>query len=295
MPDVKSIRNICLCGHGSSGKTTIADAWLTLTKSVSTNPSVDDGTSVCDFDPEEKAHKYTIEASAIHFDHGGKKYHVIDTPGYPDFIGQTIGAMHGVDTAVIVVNAMSGIEVNTRRVFKEAEALGLGRIIAISKMDGDNIDFEGLISGIQEMWGSRCVLLNVPVGHGEDFKGVVSTLKVPDDTAGALIDPASISEPLIESIIEVDESVMEQYFEGNMPSDADLSRLIVQAVREGTLIPIVCCSGKTSTGLTELLDAIALCGLSPADLPRTVAPRCSRCTAFARCTGVAHVVIYSIS
>lgn len=265
MPDVKSIRNVCLCGHGSSGKTTIADALLALTKTVASNPSVDDGTSICDFDPEEKAHKYTIEASCVHFDHGGKHFNLVDTPGYPDFIGQTIGVMSAVDTALIVINAQSGIEVNTRRVFKESEALGLGRMICVTKMDGDNIDFEGLISGIQEMWGSRCVLLNVPVGHGADFKGVVSTLKVPADTAGALVDPSTISEPLIESIIEVDEAVMEQYFEGNMPSDADLARLVVKAVKEGTLIPIVCCSGKTGAGLTELLEALGQCGLSPND------------------------------
>ncbi len=265
MPDVKSIRNVCLCGHGSSGKTTIADALLALTKTVATNPSVEDGTSICDFDPEEKAHKYTIEASCVHFDHGGKHFNLVDTPGYPDFIGQTIGVMSAVDTALIVVNAQSGIEVNTRRVFKESEALGLGRMICVTKMDGDNIDFDGLISGIQEMWGSRCVLLNVPVGHGADFKGVVSTLKVPADTSGALIDPSTISEPLIESIIEVDEAVMEQYFEGNMPSDADLARLVVKAVKAGTLIPIVCCSGKTGAGLTELMDAVGQCGLSPND------------------------------
>ncbi len=265
MPDVKSIRNVCLCGHGSAGKTTIADALLALTKTVASNPSVDDGTSICDFDPEEKAHKYTIEASCVHFDHGGKHFNLIDTPGYPDFIGQTIGVMSAVDTALIVINAQSGIEVNTRRVFKESEALGLGRMICVTKMDGDNIDFDGLISGIQEMWGSRCVLLNVPVGHGADFQGVVSTLKVPADTAGALVDPSTISEPLIESIIEVDEAVMEQYFEGNMPSDADLARLVVKAVKEGTLIPIVCCSGKTGAGLTELLAALGQCGLSPND------------------------------
>ena len=268
MPDVKSIRNICLCGHGSAGKTTIADALLTLTKTVSTNPSVDDGTSICDFDPEEKSHKYTIEASCVHFNHGGKSFDLIDTPGYPDFVGQTIGSLTACDTAMIVVNAQSGIEVNTRRVFKEAEALGMGRIICLSKLDGDNIDFQAVVGSIQELWGKRCVLLNVPVGIGADFKGVVSTLDVPDDTSGALVDPASISEPLIESIIEVDDAVMEQYFEGNMPSEADLSRLIVQAVREGTLIPIVCCSGKTGVGLPELLEAVSKCGLSPADLSR---------------------------
>ena len=118
-------------------------SFLIKTGAVNAHPSVDEGTSICDFDPEEKHHKYTIEAKVVHFEHGGKHFHVIDTPGYPDFIGQTIGAMHGVDTAVIVINAQSGIEVNTRRVFDEAGKAGLGRMIVINKMDADNIDFPG--------------------------------------------------------------------------------------------------------------------------------------------------------
>jgi elongation factor G len=266
--NVASIRNLVLCGHGSSGKTTMADNFLAITKTINTVPSVEAGSSVCDFDPIEKQHKYSIEASSVHFEHNGKSFHVIDTPGYPDFIGQAICGMHAVETALIVVNAQSGIEVNTRRVFDEAGKLGMGRMIVINKMDGDNIDFEGLVGSIREMWGNQCVLLNVPIGHGGSFKGVASTLRVPDDTAGALVDPKSISEPLIESIIEVDEAVMERYFEGQKPTDDELSALIVRAVRGGTLIPIVCCSAKTQVGLAEVLDAVATCGLSPADFPR---------------------------
>lgn len=201
-----------------------------------------------------------------HFDHAGKKFRVFDTPGYPDFLGQAIGPIWAVETAVIVVNATSGIEVNTRRVFEEAGKAGVGRVIAINKMDSDNIDFQGLVDGIREMWGAKCVLLNVPVGSGADFKGVVSTLNVPDDTAGALVDPNQISEPLLESIIEVDEAVMERYFEGNPPTEKELSSLIVRAVKEGSLIPIVCCSAKTGGGVKELLDSICMAGLSPADL-----------------------------
>src|SRR5262249_52883261 len=117
---VEDIRNIAFCGHGSAGKTTLVDSLLVKTKAVDHPASVDNGTSICDFDEEEKAHKYTIEAKVVHFDHGGKHFHVIDTPGYPDFIGQTLEALRGVDTAAIVVNAHSGIEVNTRRVFEEA-------------------------------------------------------------------------------------------------------------------------------------------------------------------------------
>ena len=268
MANVESIRNVILCGHGSSGKTTLADSFLTLTNTVSGAPSVEDGSSICDFDPEEKTHKYSIESAAIHFKHGGKSFHMLDTPGYPDFIGQVIGPMQAVDTALIVVNASSGIEVNTRRVFDEAGKAGLGRMIVLNKLDSDNLEFQNIVDGIREMWGKQCVLLNVPVGIGADFKGVVSTLKVPDDTTGAILDPSEISEPLIESIIEVDDAVMERYFEGTPPTDKELSSLIVQAVRAGTLIPIVCCSAKAKLGLSELLDAVAMCGLSPLDLTR---------------------------
>ncbi|MDP6058617.1 MAG: GTP-binding protein, partial [Pirellulaceae bacterium] len=266
---VEDIRNLVLCGHGSTGKTTLVDRLLVKTGAVSANPSVDEGTSICDFDPEEKEHKYSIESAVTHFTHDGKRFNVIDAPGYPDFIGHTIGALQGVDNALVVINAQSGVEVNTRRVFQEAEEAGVGRMIVINKLDGDNIDFATLIGNIQELWGGRCVLLNVPIGHGADFKGVVSTLTVPDDTTGALVDPAEIHDALIESIIEVDEAVMEKYLEGQLPSAEELSRLISQAVASGTLIPIVCCSAKTEVGLDELLDAISTCGLSPADVTRT--------------------------
>ena len=265
---VEDIRNVALCGHGSAGKTTLVDRMLVNSGAVNANPSVDEGTSICDFDHEEREHKYSIEASLGHFVHAGKRFNVIDTPGYPDFLGQTIGSLYAVDTAVIVINAQSGIEVNTRRVFQEAKKAGLGRMIAINKMDAENIDFPALVDQIRELWGSTCVLLNVPLGHGNDFKGVASTLQLPDDTSGALLDVNEIHDALIESIIEVDEEVMEKYLEGNLPSEEDLSRLIVRAVRAGTLTPIVCSSGKANIGVDELLNAVSVCGLSPVDLPR---------------------------
>ncbi len=266
---IQDMRNLVLCGHGSAGKTTLIDNVLVKTGAVGGHPSVDDGTSICDFDAEEKHHKYSIEATLVHFEHAGKYFNVIDTPGYPDFIGQTIGAMYGVDTAAIVINAQSGIEVNTRRVFEEAGKAGLGRMIVLNKMDAENISFQALVEAIQELWGKSCVLLNVPVGLGADFKGVISTLQLPDDTSGALVDPAEIHDPLVESIIEVDEGVMERYLEGTPPTEEELSRLIVRAVAEGTLVPIVCCSGKTGVGLLEFFDAVATCGLSPDVRPRT--------------------------
>jgi len=266
---VDDIRNWVLCGHGSTGKTTLLDTLLNTTGAVKRQASVDDGTSICDFDEEEKHHKYTIEAKVAHFDHAGKHFNIIDTPGYPDFIGQTIGAMRGVDTAAILINAQAGIEVNTRRVFAEAGKAGLGRMIVISKMDSENIDFAKLLGDIQELFGKPCVPLNVPIGQGSHFKGVASTLDVPADTAGALVDPAEISEPLIESIIEVDEQVMERYFEGTPPTKEEIGRLIGQAIAQGSVIPIVCVSGKTGVGVPELLDAMVTCGLTPGMVSRT--------------------------
>ncbi len=265
---VDQIRNIVLCGHGSAGKTTLVDTLLNHTGAVKRQASVDEGTSICDFDEEEKHHKYSIESTVTHFDHAGKHFQAIDTPGYPDFIGQAIGAMRGADTAVIVINAQAGIEVNTRRVFAEAEKAGLGRVIVLNKMDSENIEFAALLATIREVFGSTCQLLNVPIGQGGDFQGVAGTLSVPDETGGALIDPNEISEALLESIIEVDEEVMERYFEGQQPTPEELQRLIVRAVAEGTLIPILCCSGKTGVGLPELLDGLGMCALPPGAVRR---------------------------
>jgi len=262
---VEDIRNVALCGHGSAGKTSIIDKLLVKTGAVSASA---EGASICDFDPEEKHHKYTIEAKVVNFQHGGKLHNWIDTPGYPDFIGQTICALRGVDLAVIVINAHSGIEVNTRRVFDEAGKAGIGRAILINKMDTENIDFPALVSSIQKLWGNQCVLFNIPLGEGPQLRGVVSTLKPAGDASAALINPAEIHDPLIESIIEVDEAVMEKYFEGELPSDQDLQRLTVRAVAAGSLVPIVCCSAKTGTGLDELLDAIGFFGPSPGDIHR---------------------------
>lgn len=261
--EITKIRNIALCGHGSVGKTTLLDRLLNFTGAVNRPASVDDGTSICDFDEEEKSHRYTIEAKVTVFDHEGIHYHVIDTPGYRDFIGQVIGAFRAVDLAAIVINAQSGVEVNTRRVFQEAEKAGLPRMIILNKLDAENIDFEGLLAGIKETFGDRCVPVNVPIGLGADFRGVASTLKAESSVPGAVLDPSSISQSLMESIVVTDEEVLSRYFEGQMPSDDEISDLLGQAMIDGAIVPILCVSAKTGVGLPELLKFFELCGISP--------------------------------
>lgn len=261
--EVKQIRNIALCGHGSVGKTTLVDRLLNFTGAVNHPASVDDGTSICDFDEEEKSHRYTVEAKVTFFDYAGLHYHLIDTPGYRDFIGQVIGAFRAVDLAAIVINAQSGVEVNTRRVFQEAEKAGLARMIIINKLDAENIDFNRLLRGIKETFGEHCVPLNVPVGLGTDFRGVAATLSAQENVPGAVIDPSSISQSLLESIVVADEEVLSRYFEGQMPTSKEVSTLLGRAMIDGSLIPIVCISAKTGVGLPELLKTFELCGVSP--------------------------------
>ena len=265
---VENIRNIAFCGHGSSGKTTLVDTLLLMTKAVDHPTGGDNATAFLDFDEEERTHHHTIEAKVAHFDHAGKHFHVIDTPGYPDFIGQTIEALRGVDTAAIVINAHTGIEVNTRRVFDEAGKEGLGRIIVIDKMDSDNIDFPDLIHQIKEVFGAACVPFNVPLGGGQEFHAVAEELHTHPKASDALLDEDAVHTELIENIIEIDDEATAHYFDGVEPGDDELSRLVVDAVACGHLIPILCASAKTGVGMAELLDALALCALPPGKVAR---------------------------
>lgn len=265
---IENIRNFALVGHGSSGKTTLADRILTQTGAISGTPSVDQGTSFCDHDEEEKHHKHSIEAAVTHFNHGGRQFHMIDCPGYPDLIGQTIGAMRAVETAVVAIDAHSGIKVNTRRVWQEAEREGLGRVIVITKMDLENINVPELLKNIEEVFGAHCLPINVPLGLGAEFHGVVGILSPPGNVAGAAIDPQAAHERVVETIVEVDDAVMEKYFEGELPTQEKIDELCEKAIAMGKLVPVLFLSTKAGHGVAELLDFLAHSALSPLDLLR---------------------------
>ena len=226
MADVttQNIRNVALVGHGATGKTTLADLLLFKAGSSSRAGSVDDGSSLLDTDDEEKDRNSSISSTLIQFDHAGTRIQLIDTPGFPDFSGQMIGALSAVETAVVVISASAGIEVNTRRAFQAAGNAGLGRMILVNKFDMDNVDFAGLIDEIQEAFGHACVPLNVPVGTGGDFSGVISTLEVPADVPeGMELDPTEVNQSLMDAIVEADEELMERYLEGEALSPAELA------------------------------------------------------------------------
>src|ERR1700730_9230364 len=150
---VDDIRNIALVGHRAAGKTSLADALLFKAGAVDRRGSVDDGTSVSDYDEEEHKRRISIDASVLHLEHKGKQIHLLDTPGYPDFVGSALGALPAVETALVVISAPSGIEVNTRRMFAEAGRRGLARMLVINQMDAENIRFDELLSAIQGTFG----------------------------------------------------------------------------------------------------------------------------------------------
>ncbi len=263
------IRNVALIGHGAVGKTTLADLLLFKAGAVTRAGSVDDGSSVLDSDDEAKHHKHSITSTVVHFTHAGKYVNVIDTPGYPDFIGQAIGGLRAVETAVIVLSAGAGIEVNTRRTFNLAGQEGLGRMILVNKCDLDNIDFDRVLDLIRDTFGNACVPINLPIGLGAKFSGVVSTLNVPASVpAEAVGDPTDWNQALMDAIVEADESLMERYLEGEQLTPQEISAALSKAVAAGTLIPIFFGSSKTGVGIPELMDALAEYALSPIELPR---------------------------
>lgn len=265
---IQALRNIVLVGHGAVGKTTLADHMLYRAGIGTRAGSVDDGTSLLDVDDEERQRHFSISSKMVHFEHHGVRVNVIDTPGYPDFVGQAISALCAAETAVVVINASSGIEANTRRTFELAGQAHLARMIVINKLDQDNLDIPGLVASIQETFGRNCIPLNVPLGSGSNFHGVASTLQPTLSPADALLDPQEWGATLMDAIVEADDELLEMYLEGvDIPADQVLAG-ITKAVAQGTLIPIFFTSAKADVGVTELMDAIADFGLSPGELVR---------------------------
>lgn len=267
---IPDIRNVALAGHGASGKTSLVDALLFAAGITNRKGSPDDGTSLSDVDDEEKRRHYTIDCHLLHLAWHGKQVHIIDSPGYPDFIGNALSALAAVENVVIAVSAPHGPEVNTRRMFQEATRQGLGRIIALTKMDAENVDYPGLLELVRESFGPQCVPFNIPIGEGLEFSGVVEVLDPPADAPGDLPMPVEDARQLlVEQIVELDEGLMARYLEGEeIPLD-ELRAAVHNAIAAGQLVPIVCISTRKEIGIKETLDLIADCGLDPSDIKRT--------------------------
>ncbi len=261
---VDDVRDIALVGHRAAGKTSLADALLYEARAVDRLGSVDDGTSVADTDEDEQKHHYSIDTHVLHAEHGGKYLHILDAPGTPDFIGAALEALSAVETAVVVVSAVNGIEVNTRRMYKEAADRGLGRVIVVNKCDAEKVDFPAIVAAIQQTFGKQCIPFNLPDAVGPNFKGVLSVLDPPAQVpATCPMDPAAVRSQLVDAVVEADESLTEKFLTEGEVSPQELEAAIPKAIAAGTLVPIFCTSAKKDVGVNELLEAVSRHGLSP--------------------------------
>jgi len=249
----ESIHTLALVGHGGAGKTTLAEALLWKSGAIASPGSVEKGTTVCDFDPMEKAYGHSLGSSLANFAYEDMRIHLIDTPGMPDFAGQSIAALAAVETAVVVINAQNGIELNTSRMMKWAKTRGLCRMVVVNKIDADNVDLPGLLRKIQDHFGKECLPINLPAAGG---KKVVDCFFNPAGDSD-FSSVAHAHSALIDQVVEVDEELMALYLEqGSELSPEQLHAPFEKALREGHLIPVCFVSARTGAGVAELLDLI---------------------------------------
>jgi elongation factor G len=216
--------------------------------------STERGSTVGDSDPLEKVYGHSLNSALVNFPYKGIHIHLIDTPGMPDFAGQSIAALAAVETAVIVVNAQNGIELNTTRMMRSAGKRGLCRMILINKIDAENADLEGLLRRVQDVYGKECLPINLPA-HGR--KDVVDCFFSPDGDSDFSSVKAAHS-ALIDQVVEVDEALMETYLEqGEELSPEQLHAPFEKALREGHLIPVCFASTRTGAGVAEFLEILA--------------------------------------
>ncbi len=268
----EDIRNIALIGHGTSGKTTLAEAMLHVTGKSGRMGSVDDGSTAFDYLEEEIEKRFTVSMAVGFVEHKGKKINVLDTPGFADFVGEVAAALRVVDAAVVVVHASGGIEVGTERGWRQAQERGLPRFLFVNQMDRENVDFDSVLSSLRERWGNGVAPYSLPIGSGEEFRGVVDVLGgkayltggkadgvIEEAEVPAEIDAAfqSASEALMEAAAESDDALLEKYFEQGALSRDDMVQGLRAGVAAGKVYPVFCGCAVSNIGVRRLLDAVA--------------------------------------
>ena len=263
------IRNVALVGHNGSGKTTLAESLLFATGAVNRQGKVDDGSTVCDFEPEEIKRHMSLSLAMAPCVLDDIKLNIIDTPGYADFFGEVRAALSVVDLAVIVVSAVEGIEAQTEAAWNLAAELGLPRLVFINKLDRERASFDRTLGALQERFGAGIAPLELPVGEEAGFRGIADLLTdtaiiydgrtpqsgpIPDDLAAV---EHEVREQLVEGIVVGDDALMERYLEGEALSGAELEATLANGVAQGLVFPVVCGSAVTGVGIDRLATLLA--------------------------------------
>jgi elongation factor G len=276
--DAGSIRNVAIVGHGGCGKTQLVSTLLFAAGAVNRIGRVDDGTTITDFDDEEIARKHTLSSSLAYAEWQKTKINFIDTPGFANFLTDARSALRVVEAAVLVVDAVAGVEVQTEKLWEEAASLGLPRVIVLNRLDRERASLDRALESLRRDCAREIIPVQLPLGEEKAFIGVVDLVKMKaqtfaadgkmteTDIPAALTDAAQHArEQLIEMVAEADEQLMETFFaEGTLTQEQLLDGLR-SATMAGKLFPLLCTSATHATGMQPLLDAIVAYTPSPAE------------------------------
>ena len=263
---LENIRNLALLAHNGAGKTSLAEAILFNTKIINRLGKVSEGSTTSDYDPSEQKRGMSISLSMLPYIWQGSKINLMDTPGYPDFVGEVKSAIRVSEGAVIVVCASSGVEVGTEQVWAYCDTNNLSRIAYINRMDRENVDFTKVVDQIQSKFGRKCLPIQLPIGEHTTFQGVIDLLKMKSYTGAVSKEgevPAELSneakslrEKLVESIAETEDALLEKFLGGEELNPEELTKALTKAVAAGKLIPIMAGAGLQNIGVLPLMDAI---------------------------------------
>jgi len=257
MTTPQDIRTLALVGHGGAGKTSLIEALLAASGAILAAGSVARGNTVCDYDAQEKTHQHSIKVAIAHLDHQGTRINLLDTPGYPDFMGQAMCALDAVETVVVVIDPKKGLELTTHRMMHWAQTRKLARMIVVNKIDLADADLSSLLTEIQSAFGRECLPINLPADGGTR---VIDCFFNPGGIVGAAADFSSVEDAhraLVDQVVEVDEDLMNLYLEQGEVAPEQLHGPFEKALRENHLVPVCFVSASTGAGIPELLDVIA--------------------------------------
>jgi elongation factor G len=275
--DIAKIRNIGFAGHGGVGKTSLVEAILFACGAVNRLGKVDDGTTTTDFDPDEIKRKISLNTSVAYCDWKGHRLNLVDTPGYGDFVADARGGLRVVGGAVIVVDGVAGVQVQTEKVWKFANEYGLPRVVVINRLDRERADFFRALESLQKRLKGRLCPLQVPVGSEAGFSGAVDLITMKahvtangktaeTDIPGEVMDTAkSYREKLVEAVAETDDDLLAKYLEEGSIGEAEMLEALRKAIAAGTLVPVLAAAATRGIGVLPLLDLVVKEFPSPAD------------------------------
>ena len=271
----EKIRNVALVGHGSAGKTTLAEALLFTAGAIGRVGTVEDGTTVCDFDPEEAQRQISVSLAVAPFEWEGHKVNLIDTPGYADFVGDVAAGLRAADLAIFVVSAVDGVEVQTEIAWRLAEDLDIPRAIFVNKLDRERASFERTLDDLKDKFGAGVAPLELPIGSESSFRGVIDLLSdraitydggtptegdVPDDMAN---EEHRVHDALVEGIVVADDELTERYLSDDTIEIKELEAALATGIKDASVFPVLCGSATKRIGVDRLAHFMTREGPAP--------------------------------